>query len=107
MALQQFEENPRGPLFRPSNLKRVYNRSKAKGEPNNPTELFFDIDGGEKFPANFLRKDIRVGNSARHLLFLREEQIALLKPCKRWYLDGTFRLIKEPFQHLFSINGWE
>lgn len=54
----------------------------------------------------FLRDDIRVGKSARHLFFASDEQLEILSSCKRWYLDGTFRLVKKPFMQLFSIHGF-
>jgi hypothetical protein len=31
----------------------------------------------------------------RHLIFATRKQLRLLKRIKRWYLDGTFRLVKK------------
>ena len=29
-----------------------------------------------------------------------------LNKCKRWFLDGTFKIVKRPFYQLFSIHGY-
>ena len=41
----------------------------------------------------FLVADIRV-DVARHLLFATREQMNQLNKCKRWFLDGTFKIVK-------------
>lgn len=38
--------------------------------------------------------------------FASDELLEILSSCKRWYLDGTFRLVKKPFMQLFSIHGF-
>ncbi|XP_076036585.1 uncharacterized protein LOC143022323 [Oratosquilla oratoria] len=32
--------------------------------------------------------------------------VQLLSKAKAWYLDGTFKLVKEPFSHLFSLHAF-
>ena len=46
-----------------------------------------------------------VGNR-RHLLFCTDNQMELLGKAKIWYMDGTFRVVKDPFQQLFSIHAF-
>ena len=53
------------------------------------------------FPSNFYRCEVTVDGN-RHLLFTSDIQLTLLKQAKRWYLDGTFKVVKEPFTSLSS-----
>ena len=54
---------------------------------------------------NFLQHDVYVG-SQRHLIFYTPEQIELLGRSVTWYMDGTFRVVREPFYQLFSIHAF-
>ena len=53
----------------------------------------------------FFIGDIRVGTE-RHIVFATELQLQLLKQARRWFLDGTFKIRKEPFQQLFSLHSF-
>ena len=58
---------------------------------------------------NFFRKDLQVilGDAiARHLIFILEGAEELLRTRKRWWIDGTFKIIKLPFVQLFTISGF-
>jgi len=39
-----------------------------------------------------------------HLPFASDEMIRLLSRAEVWYIDGTFKIIKEPFKQLFTIH---
>ena len=41
---------------------------------------------------------------ARHLLFASNDQLSFLAKAKTWYMDGTFKTLKEPFKQLFTIH---
>ena len=56
-------------------------------------------------PADFLQEDIKVDDE-RHLLFATEQQLTLLAKSKRWYVDGTFKVVRDPFKQLFSIHSF-
>ena len=47
--------------------------------------------------------DISVG-AQRLLLLLTERQLRLLAKA-RWYVDGTFYVVKQPFKQLWSIHA--
>ena len=42
----------------------------------------------------------------RHLMFATTQQLAVLVNCKHWFIDATFRLVKEPYTQLFTINAF-
>jgi hypothetical protein len=48
---------------------------------------------------------IRVGSKV-HLVFASTRQLDILRKSKTWYLDGTFKLVKEPFVQLYSIHSF-
>jgi hypothetical protein len=69
--------------------------------------ITFCITGWPWLPrtACFFKEDIVVGDR-RHLLFYTDNQLDLQGKAKIWYMDGTFRVVKDPFQQLFSINAF-
>jgi len=59
----------------------------------------------DSIPDGFIRDDILVGHE-RHLLFATDAMIALLSKAKTWYIDGTFKVIRQPFQQLLSVHAF-
>ena len=87
-----------------SNLSRAANRHRQSQRPPEPRDLDFILHQGF-IPDDFLLKDIRL-DGARHVLFSTPEQLTVLDGAKTWYLDGTFKLVKQPFVQLFSIHAF-
>ena len=56
-------------------------------------------------PGSFLRGDINVDGRS-HLIFAADQMLDILCRAKRWYLDGTFKIVKEPFAQLISIHAF-
>jgi len=56
-------------------------------------------------PSQFLRGDIRK-KGTRHLIFATGAQLEFLTNAKTWYVDATFKVIKQPLTQLFSIHAF-
>ena len=54
---------------------------------------------------DFLQSDI-IHDGQRHLIFATKTMLYHLHHAKKWYVDGTFKLVKRPFYQLFSIHGF-
>lgn len=42
----------------------------------------------------------------RHLMFASTKQLEVLCRAKTWYIDGTFKLCRQPFNQLLTINAF-
>ncbi|XP_052819923.1 uncharacterized protein LOC128245737 [Mya arenaria] len=51
----------------------------------------------------FLVDDVRVGEQ-RHLLFATQTQLQHLSVARRWFMDGSFKVVRRPFYQLMSIH---
>ncbi|KAJ8045290.1 hypothetical protein HOLleu_08271 [Holothuria leucospilota] len=67
-------------------------------------DLDFKINA-EYIPQDFLQKDINT-DGRHHLIFATEEMVALLSKSKTWYIDRTFKVMKEPFCQLMTIHSF-
>ncbi|XP_052271690.1 uncharacterized protein LOC127872400 [Dreissena polymorpha] len=57
---------------------------------------------------DFLIADLRV-DEQRHLVFATQFQLNLLQNATRWFMDGTFKVVKDPFKsrgQLLSIHAF-
>lgn len=87
-------------------LIRTLNRARASCRPKDPSDLSFELDLGyleETIPEEFFRREVVVGLN-KHLIFCTDTQINSLVKGKTWYVDGTFKVVKEPFYQLLSIH---
>ena len=60
--------------------------------------LQLDIDFIHNKAAGFLQR--------RHLILFSDRELELLACAKIWYMDGTFRVVNNPWQQLFSIHAF-
>ena len=85
-------------------MARAANRLRQQLRPEDPTDLAFEI-AEENIPADFLKADVCI-RSKRHLVFATSQQLQQLVKAKNWYVDGTFKLCRQPFSQLFTINAF-
>jgi len=83
---------------------RVANRCRQRLRPSPPADLQFRLEE-DKLPSGFLRADISVGDR-RHLVFATDAQLRLLARARRWYVDGTFYVVREPFTQLLTVHAF-
>ena len=91
-------------LPKPVNLAKRANRARQKLRPTEPTDLQFTLDQ-DYLPSGFLRADISV-QGRRHIVMASDNMIALLQRAKTWYIDATFKVVKEPFSQLFTVHAF-
>ena len=87
-----------------ANLARAANRARQSSRPEDPVDLDFEINT-DYIPEISLRGDVKV-DERRHLIFATNHMLNVLCRAKIWYLDGTFKIVKEPFTQLFSIHAF-
>ena len=104
MLLEQLGEQPCPGLSKPDNLARAANRLRQTQRPRDPEDLDFELQE-EHIPDGFLRADIRK-HGQRHRVFATDQQLEYLSKAKSWYIDGTFKLCRRPFQQLLTINAF-
>ncbi|KAL8570124.1 hypothetical protein ACOMHN_033803 [Nucella lapillus] len=86
-------------------LGRIANYHRQQSRPCHPQDLGFELDM-RHWPDQFEDPvDITVGNK-RHVLFFSKQQLTLLSQAKRWYADGTFKVVRAPFTQLWSIHAF-
>ena len=85
-------------------LARKANYARSSSRPKERVGLDFELKIGD-IPDNFLISDVTL-EGARHLVFATEQQLAVLKDAKVWYIDATFKVVREPFYQLFSVHSF-
>ena len=103
------KKNPKFNFPQVHNVIRLANRTRQNSRPENPKDSFFMVNE-EFIPNNFYRGEVFCGTGEsrrRHLVFMTDTQIEFLSKAKRWYIDGTFKIVdKKLFQQLFSIHAF-
>ena len=102
--LEELAEAPCAALPKLEYIARAANRLRQKLRPEHPRDLDFELVD-DCIPDGFLRADIEVKDRC-HLLFARQEQLTILARAKKWYVDGTFKLVRHPFKQLLTVNAF-
>ncbi|XP_046577176.1 uncharacterized protein LOC124285076 [Haliotis rubra] len=70
--------------------------------PAEPLDLDYEFQS-HHFPSEFWRGDVSC-TGARQLIFATTEQLQLMKKAKTWYMDGIYRVVRQPFKQLYTIH---
>ncbi|XP_053390676.1 uncharacterized protein LOC123565429 [Mercenaria mercenaria] len=87
-------------------LVRRANRHRQKTRPPEPRREDFQLVE-EALPDGYLCCDLTV-DGARHIIFATNTQLDVLQKAKRWYVDGTFKVLRsrDTFEQLYSIHAF-
>lgn len=91
-------------LPKPEHMARAANRLRQRLRPEDPKDLDFQLME-DCIPEGFFQADVYV-EERRHLIFATAEQLTTVAKAKSWFIDGTFKLVRKPFQQLVTINAF-
>ena len=69
-----------------------------------PTTINFDLQE-DAIPQGFFCENIKTRNS-HHLKFANDKMIYILSQAKHWFIDGTFKIVRQPFTQLLSVHAF-
>ena len=104
ILVDELDSAPCPALKKPCYMVRCANRLRQSQRPPDPKDLAFELNH-DHIPADFMRADLTVGER-RHLVMATDSQLKVLKTAKNWYIDGTFKLCRPPFQQLLTVNAF-
>ncbi|XP_048755258.2 uncharacterized protein LOC125666166 [Ostrea edulis] len=93
---------------RTANIKRYVNRHRAGFRPQEPVDLNFEINMDFLQCQDFLVADFHQ-DGARHLIFGSDHHLEILRHARRWFIDGTFKIVPsflKPTGQLLSIHAF-
>ena len=86
------------------NVARRGNRARQKLRPQDPTDLSFSLNT-DYLPESFVKDDV-VLDGGRHIIFASELMLEFLRKAKTWYIDATFKVVRDPFYQLFTVHAF-
>ena len=104
VILYEISDEPCPALSNPDHRARAANRVRQNTHPQDPLDLEFELCQ-EHLPDAFLKAGIKK-HGKRHIILATDQQLEHLSKAKSWYIDGTYKLVKRPFQQLFTINAF-
>ena len=65
--------------------------------------MYLQINQGYLQATDFIGSEVMVGTHW-HIIMATDRQLELLKTARRWFMDGTFKITRKPFQQLWTIH---
>ena len=104
VLLDELKSNPCNALPKPSYIARRANRLRQRHRPEDPVDLDFVLDETH-LHEDFLQADVEARNRP-HLVFAVAEQLEPLSKARTWYIDETFKVVRQPFTQLLTVNAF-
>ena len=104
VLLDELKSNPCNAPPKPSYIARRANRLRQRHRPEDPVDLDFVLDE-TYLHEDFLQADVEARNRP-HLVFAVAEQLELLSKAKTWYIDEPFKVVRQPFTQLLTVNAF-
>ena len=101
---ENITDEPTPGLPSKAQLAQNANRRRQRLRPKDPATLDFDLEE-DAAPEGFFCHDIKTKNS-HHLMFANDKMIDILSRAKNWFVDGTFKIVRQPFAQLLSIHAF-
>ncbi|CAF5025300.1 unnamed protein product, partial [Rotaria magnacalcarata] len=98
-VMRSFPLDAAGQLPRGDTLLRTIRRQRPAPSTNNDKQLPDNLkqtDRGENF---VLHEDEKL------IIFTTATNLSVLKTCKHWFVDGTFKVCPEDFYQMFTLHG--
>ena len=102
--MEELTTEPMGALRNPSYIACAANRLRKNCRPEDPTYLEFQLNE-DCLAEHFLRAGVHAGRK-HHVVFATDAQLQQLVRARTWYLDCTFKLVRQPFTQFFSVNAF-
>ena len=90
-------DTPRPALPAPACLARTANRIRQSMRPKDPRDLTFVLIH-EAITEGFLHGGISMKDRC-HFILATYHQLENLAKAKSWYINGTFKVVRKPFQY--------
>ena len=87
-----------------NHLQRSANRARQNLRPAHPTDPDFRLAMTHVLE-NFLQSDIS-HDDQRHLVLATPTHLSSLLKAKIWFIDGTFKVARDPFVQILSIHSY-
>ena len=86
-----------------SSMKKTVQRARVGIKAPPVTDPEFDFNEINIILSNFFQEEVRV-KKARHFIFFDAIQLRHMSEAYAWYVDATFKIVKDPVKQLLAIH---